>query len=363
MAITESIILEFPYVEGSSDYDNMTEGPQISECNKDLQLFHKMFQPVVYGVVLLVGLLGNGLLMAVLLRRLGSLRVTEIYLLHLALADLLLLFTFPFTLSQSMVGWVFGSFMCKAVGLLSFLNFLCGSLLLAFISFDRYLAIVRAVESMRARRPRGVHFTCASMWLLSLCLSAPNAVFMSVDTEHIANTTVTYCYFFSHGLHSNNWNLARRFITHLCFFLPLALMTYCYSAVVFTLCRTTRSRDKQGAIRLAMLITVVFCLSWLPYNLALLVNTLVDLDIISLSCESLAQLERATVVTESIGYSHCCINPLLYAFVGVRFRQDLLRLLGHWGCRWTPCLRAMRGERASNASFSEGAGTTNSSLI
>ena len=66
-----------------------------------------------------------------------------------------------------------------------------------------------------------------------------------------------------------------RLLTHvLCFFLPLGVMTYCYAAVAVTLHhsqRGQRSLEKEGAIRLAALVTAVFCLCWLPYNITMLV--------------------------------------------------------------------------------------------
>ncbi|KAG9341481.1 hypothetical protein JZ751_019292 [Albula glossodonta] len=384
--ITETAIIEALFSGDYYDY-NVTNSPiteggfLASECTGDLRFLQQVFQPLVYSVLLVAGLAGNGLLLMVLLRRRGRLRATEAYLLHLAVADLLLLITFPFALGQSLVGWVFGDFLCRALGLLNVLSFLCGSLLLACIGFDRYLAVVWAVRSVRGRRSRAVHLTCTAVWALALCLSAPNAVFLSVtdnrDREHNLDRDqqdgqhFLSCSFTSHGLHGNNWNLARRFITHLCFFVPLGLMGYCYAAVVGALRKSRqRGRDKQGAIRLAMLLTAVFCLWWLPYNLAILVRTLYELGALDKSCVAQDPLNAAIVVTESLGYSHCCINPLLYAFAGTRFRQDLARTLQKWGCRGPACLTALKNETSAlrGTSTSEGshlhpATSTSSSMI
>ncbi|MBN3307068.1 CXCR5 protein, partial [Amia calva] len=140
-------------------------------------------------------------------------------------------------------------------------------------------------------------------------------------------------------------------------------MSYCYSAVVITLSHSQRSLDKQGAIRLALLITAVFCLCWLPYNLVLLLDTLHDMNALSLdTCKSRDQMRQALMVTESLGYTHCCLNPLLYAFLGVRFRQDLCRLLASWGCPARACLSPQR-DLARKVSISEAGPTTSSTLI
>ncbi|KAM6973024.1 C-X-C chemokine receptor type 5 [Aplochiton taeniatus] len=296
-------------------------------------------------------------MLTVLLKRKGLLRITEIYLLHLALADLLLLFTFPFLLSQMAVGWVFGDFVCKLVGLLNRLNVLCGSLLLACIGFDRYLVIVHAVSSLQKRRPRTVHLTCFVLWLLCLALSAPNAAFLSVSELATTSPPRLSCSFHSLGIYSHNWLLTNRFLTHLlCFSLPLAVMGYCYTAIVITLCRSqsrSRSLEKQGAIRLAIVVTAVFCLCWLPFNLIMLVSTLLDLGIIpNMSCEVRARLKQSLVITESLGFAHCCLNPLLYAFVWVRFRRDLLQLFTGWGCGRV-CVPLLKTQEHRLSSLSE----------
>lgn len=349
-----------------SYYDeNTTEGPSdgiqyICEEKKDpLLLFHTVFQPLIFGVVFLIGLTGNGLLLIVLLKRRHNLRITEIYLLHLAVADLLLLFTFPFAVTQSIAGWLFGNFLCKLVGLANRLNLVCGCLLLACISFDRYLAIVHAIPSLQTRRPRTVHLTCGLLWLLCLLVTIPNLVFLSVEKDN--NSTRLSCYYNSHGIHGSNWKLTSHFITHLCFFLPLVIMGYCYTFVVITLRQSHRSLEKQGAIRLALLVTVVFCLCWLPYNLTILMNTLVDLEAMpKLSCPAQDTLDRAVIVTESIGFSHCCLNPILYAFIGVRFRRDLLQLLAKTKCLRV-CFSDVRINNLNRVSVTDAVTTTTSS--
>ncbi|XP_076850312.1 C-X-C chemokine receptor type 5 [Brachyhypopomus gauderio] len=331
--ITEPIVLTLPS-DYMFEYENMSESPVMEdhtcEGGEDvLQLYYGMVQPLVYSVVFLLGVVGNGLLLTVLLQRHAHLRITEIYLLHLAVADLLLLFCLPFAIAQVLGGWIFGDFLCKLVGLLNRLNLVCGSLLLACIGFDRYLAVVHAISSLGTRRPGVVHLTCALLWLFSLAVGVPNMAFLSVE----ANSPRQQCYFNSHGKHAFNWTIASRFLTHLlCFFLPLVVMGYCYAAVVITLRRTQQSLQKQGAVRLAMVVTGVFCLCWLPYNVALLLDTLVRLSVLpERSCRARSVLAQGLVLTESLGYMHSCLNPILYAFVGVRFRSDLLRLLAKWG--------------------------------
>lgn len=350
----------------SDDFGNDTDGNLTEDifldytCKNEedsVLLYHTVLWTTVYSMVFLLGLLGNGLMLMVLLKRRAHLRVTDIYLLHLALADLLLIFTLPFALTEVLAGWLFGDFLCKLVGLLNRLNLLCGSLLLAGIGFDRYLAIVHVVSSLQTRRPRTVHLVCAVLWVACLALTLPNSVFLSVKEN---NNTLQKCHFNSHGMHGYKWLMVNRMLTHLlCFLLPLVIMGYCYTAVVFTLHRCQQSLEKQGAIRLAMVVTLVFCLCWLPYNITLFVDTLVKLDILSQkTCESRSVLALGLTVTEGIGFIHCCLNPILYAFVGVRFRNELLRLLPK---PFRACGQMLCGRCFSKGSISDMATTTSTS--
>ncbi len=346
----------------TADPENYTDyGDNGTYCYDDEMgswTIRAVFQPVLYSFIFLLGVVGNGLMITILLRRRRLLRITEIYLLHLALADLMLLFTFPFSVADSATGWLFGEFLCKLMGLMKHLNLLCGSFLLACIGFDRYLAIVHAIPSMQSRRPRRVHLTCIILWLVCLGLSIPNIVFLSVDTR----TERASCFYHHYGIHANNWVLTSRVFDHLCFFLPLAVMSYCYTAVVVTLCKSQKSQAKQGAIRLALLVTLVFSFCWLPYNITLLITTMVDLEVILFECSAFVLLQPVLEVTKSLGFSHCCLNPFLYAFVGVRFRNELIQLLCKLGCSRV-CMPFIRAQGHSRPSISDGATTTSTILI
>ncbi|XP_070826671.1 C-X-C chemokine receptor type 5 [Chaetodon trifascialis] len=343
-----------------TDYVYPTDEPDY-QCSPEtgLQTFHAVLHTVLHSLVFLLGVAGNGLMITVLLRRRRLLRITEIYLLHLALADLMLLFTFPFTLVENATGWLLGNFLCKMMGMVKHLNLFCGSFLLACIGFDRYLAIVHAVTSMQSRRKRTVHVTCSLLWLVCLALSVPNVVFLTVSQER-TNSSQFSCFFHDFGIHASNWVLTIRVLHHVCFFLPLAVMSYCYTAVVVTLFKSQKNQAKKGAIRLALLITLVFCVCWLPYNITLLIQTMDDLEIIQYdTCDSRAQLQQALVVTEGMGFAHCCLNPFLYAFVGVRFRNELLHLLCKLGCTRV-CMPFIRAPGHSRTPSSDGITTTSS---
>ncbi|XP_078538344.1 C-X-C chemokine receptor type 5 [Lissotriton helveticus] len=295
-----------------------------------------------YLLVFIMGVAGNGLMLAILMRYQHARRLTENYLLHLAIADLLLLLTFPFAMVEVLAGWIFGEFLCRTVYSIHKVNFYSSSLLLGCISVDRYLAVVHAVHTYKRRNPASIHLTCLAVWLLCLLLAAPSLIMLEVsnvngvggriDANGSSNPSYNYsrCVY-SQFSYSSRWWHANRFVYHLVgFMVPLLVMSVCYAAIVRALCRS-KGFGKQKAVRVALVITSVFFLCWTPYNIVIFLDTLLELEAVQ-DCSLSQYLPGAIVVTEALGFLHCCLNPILYAFISVKFRQELVRVLGQMGC-------------------------------
>lgn len=90
---------------------------------------------VIYALVFLLSLLGNSLVMLVILYSRASCSVTDVYLLNLAMADLLFSLTLPIWATSKAKGWIFGTPLCKVVSLLKEFNFCSGILLLAALAW------------------------------------------------------------------------------------------------------------------------------------------------------------------------------------------------------------------------------------
>ncbi|XP_014350387.1 C-X-C chemokine receptor type 5 [Latimeria chalumnae] len=291
------------------------------------QLFRMVFMTFIYLTFFLLGVIGNGLAIATLIQYKQSRTITENYLLHLAMANLLLVLTFPFSAVDTIVGWVFGGFLCKTIHAIYKINFYCSSLLLGCISFDRYLAIVHAVEAYKRRKTKQVQFICMVIWVLCFLLSLPDIILMEVETT----TNRTSCSF-AQGITSSNWLLVMRFLYHVVgFFLPLAIMSYCYAMIIQTLCQSHRVK-KQRAIRVAITVTGVFFVCWTPFNICLFVETLIILKAVEKNCTLQTQLDNAIIVTEALGFMQSCLNPVMYTFIGVKFRNHLLKIFRDLRC-------------------------------
>lgn len=308
----------------------------------------KMFQTCAFCLIFVLGLAGNGLVIATFAAygcaRLRS--TTDIFLFHLALADLLLLLTLPLQAVDTHLGWVLPAALCKLTRATYAVNTYSGLLLLACISVDRYLVVARAREMLRLRRWMLAVGTAAAVgvWMVAALLSLPEILFSGVTEAG----SEKHCGL----LRSGGVKLAANGAIIAVFGLSLFVMVLCYSLIARVLCegeahRRGRQWRRQRTLRLMLCLVLVFLLLQLPYTVVL------SRAMAGRFCGPLPEY-----VTRTLAYARCAINPILYALVGVRFRSDVIQLLHDCGC---PCGLPAAPQRASSASPSSPAPTVLSS--
>ncbi|XP_041082124.1 C-X-C chemokine receptor type 3-like [Polyodon spathula] len=312
--------------------------------------FDRVFQPVLYSLVFVLGLLGNGLVIAVLLQFKRTWNVTDTFILHLALADSLLVITLPFWAAEAVHGWVFGTGFCKIVGATFKVNFYCGIFLLGCISLDRYLSIVHAVQMYSRRKPWAVQASCVTVWGICFLMSVPDLVFLEAMQDDRRDGRMECLHNYGIG-EAGKWRLFSRLLYHIAgFFLPSAVMVFCYTMILHTLGKS-QGLQKRKAMKVILALVVAFFVCWTPYNVVIFLDTLVSERAMESTCEMQNFLDIGKTVTSCLGYLHCCLNPVLYAFVGVKFRNNLLDVLSALGCNIKKNVRPV-GRRGSNWSES-----------
>ncbi|XP_074163747.1 C-X-C chemokine receptor type 2 [Sminthopsis crassicaudata] len=295
-------------------------------CTPEGWSLNKYFVIIIYILVFLLSLLGNSLVMLVILYNRLNRSVTDIYLLNLAIADLLFALSLPIWAASKVQGWIYGTPLCKLVSLLKEVNFYSGILLLACISVDRYLAIVHATRALTQKR-HWVKFICMGIWGLSLLLSMPILLFR----EKLESKDYGYVCYENIGKSTDKWRLVLRILPQsFGFVLPLLVMLFCYGFTLRTLFEAHMGQ-KHRAMRVIFAVVLVFLLCWLPYNLVLVTDTLLRTHLIEDSCARREAIEQAMNATEVLGFLHSCLNPIIYAFIGHKFRYSFLKILAAHG--------------------------------
>lgn len=313
-------------------YDNyndtyLEDFTTVTPCISSVQAVNGIWVVTGYVTVFFLGVVGNSVVMFAVYTMKKQRTSTDIYLMQLAIADLLFSLTLPFwAVYVHKSNWVFGTFLCKLLSGVHEVAFYSCVFLLACISIDRYMAIVKATQFLSKQNHvmRGV---CVLVWLMAILLSLP----IMVQREALKLQNSTHCYENVTAEMMDNWRLGLQVIRHvLGFFFPLTVMTVCYSYMIGTLFHS-RNNQKRKAMKVILCVVFAFVICWLPNNLAVFMDMLLRGGFISDTCQNRAKLQVALQVTETLAFMHCAINPILYAFVGKKFRNHLLKLLSKKG--------------------------------
>ncbi|KAL0597803.1 C-C chemokine receptor type 7 [Plecturocebus cupreus] len=344
--------------EVTDDYigDNTTVDYTLFEtlCSKrDVRNFKAWFLPVMYSFICFVGLLGNGLVVLtyIYFKRLKT--MTDTYLLNLAIADILFLLTLPFWAYSAAKSWAFGVHLCKLIFGIYKISFFSGMLLLLCISIDRYVAIVQAVSAHRhrARVLLISKLSCVGIWILATVLSIPEVLYSGLQRS--SSEQAMRCSLITERVEAFITIQVAQMVIG--FLVPLLAMSFCYLVIIRTLLQA-RNFERNKAIKVIIAVVVVFIVFQLPYNGVVLAQTVANFNITSSSCELSKQLNIAYDITYSLACVRCCVNPFLYAFIGVKFRNDLFKLFKDLGClsqeqlrQWSSCRHARRSSMSVEA--------------
>lgn len=96
-----------------------------------------------------------------------------------------------------------------------------------------------------------------------------------------------------------------------------------------------QNSKRHRAIRVIIAVVLVFLACQIPHNVVLLV-TAANLGKVNRSCHSEKLMRYTESLTEVLAFLHCCLNPVLYAFIGQKFRNYFLKIMKDLWCMRRP---------------------------
>ncbi|XP_012677581.2 LOW QUALITY PROTEIN: apelin receptor B-like [Clupea harengus] len=293
--------------------------------------------PMLYMIIFMLGLSGNGVVIFTVWRAQGKRRAADIYIGNLALADLTFVVTLPLWAVYTALGyhWPFGEALCKLSSYVVLLNMYASVFCLTCLSFDRYLAIVHSLTSSQLRTRGHMHASLAIIWLLSGLLAAPTLVFRTTRQEQNTTTCIMDFSLVAGGNESTQalWIAGLGISSSvLGFLLPLLAMMVCYGFIGCTVTRhfnSLRKEDKRKRrlLKIITILVVVFGACWTPFHVVKSMDSLSYLGLAPSSCTFLSFLLLAHPYSTCLAYVNSCLNPFLYAFFDQRFRSQCYFLL------------------------------------
>lgn len=301
-------------------------------CEKgEVVKFGSIAVPAFFSVVIALSLAGNILVLVILALYENLKSLTNIFILNLAISDLVFTTGLPFWAIYHIWGWLFSETVCKVVTFVFFTGFYSSILFLTIMTIYRYLAVVHPLSDLSAHKLSTGVFVSVLLWMISIGAAMPSLLYSSlVSIPH-------------KGKHSQGceykaplWKSISISQQNIFFLATFAVMAFCYIRILGKI-RRTRSHTKNRAVKLVFCIVAAFFLGWVPYNLVIFLRILEDNLVAPFdNCEASIHLDYAFYVCRLIAFSHCCLNPVFYVFVGVKFRRHFKSILHQMCIRQSP---------------------------
>ncbi|XP_077099582.1 neuropeptide FF receptor 1 like 1 [Siphateles boraxobius] len=291
-----------------------------------------------YLVVLLLCVVGNGLVCLVIIRNRNMRSVTNLFILNLAISDLLVgVFCVPTTLIDSLIsGWPFGQVTCTLSNLIQGMSVSASVFTLVAIAVDRFTGIVFPFH--HRLRPVTALFAIIFIWLLAFAIICPSAATLTVihlDDIYMVQDNQIYPLFVCF----EDWPRAdmRRVYTTVIFIhvylAPLGLISIMYGCIAAKLSNNlrenrTRSRRRIKVIKMLIMVAVLFMVSWLPLWTLMLLTDYQDLDRQQIDFLS----SYLFPVAHWLAFFNSGVNPIIYGFFNENFRRGFQTAMACGSC-------------------------------
>lgn len=274
-------------------------------------------------IMCLVGVIGNVytlIIMNTSVRVTGSMYV---YIVNLALADLLYLSTIPFVVwTYFAKDWYFGDIGCRVLFSLDLVTMHASIFILTIMSTERYLAVVNPLDTFgRSRRYRRA-VSCL-VWLFSFILALPTMIMIDLKKDVHNGVEKRMCH--------PTWQMTayRVYLTILfntCILAPGLIIGYLYLKLARTYwlsqtsifpSREMKKCPKQKVLYMIFSIVLTYWACFLPFWLW---------QLLSIYYYAHGGLASSTVVyinfvVTCLAYSNSCINPFLYTLLTRNYQE------------------------------------------
>ncbi|KAM4820482.1 G-protein coupled estrogen receptor 1 isoform 1-T2 [Thomomys bottae] len=293
---------------------------QTGELSEHQQYAIALFLSCLYTIFLFpIGFVGNILILVVNISFRDKMTIPDLYFINLAAADLILVADSLIEVFNLDEQYYDIAVLCTFMSLFLQINMYSSVFFLTWMSFDRYIALAKAMRSSLFRTKHHARLSCGLIWMASI--SATLVPFTAVHLQH----TEDVCFCFA-DVREVQW-----LEITLGFIIPFAIIGLCYSLIVRVLVKAHKHRGlrprRQKALRMIFAVVLVFFICWLPENVFISVHLLQRTQPGAAPCKQ--SFRHAYPLTGHIvnlaAFSNSCLNPLIYSFLGETFR-DKLRL-------------------------------------
>ncbi|KAM9719418.1 chemokine XC receptor 1 isoform 1-T2 [Menidia menidia] len=308
-------------------YDNEYED---DSCNKtDVIEFGAVLTPVFFSTVIIFSFFGNILVLIILVKYENIRSITNALILNLAISDLFFTTALPFWAHYHIYGWTMGETACRIINLIFYIGYCSSSFLLVLMTAHRYVAVMSPLSDIVSTTGLSSIIVSVSVWVISILVALPACI----HTKVIEDIKPNYC-----GFVKSQWKLWEVYQQNALFILSSVVFIFCYSQILCKLLRRNPQRRRHKTLKLIFILIIVFFFGWAPYNIVIFLRSAFEKqqsfptsESRKDMCETSKRLDYALYISRLLAFSHCCLNPVFYVFVGVKFKTHLKKMLRNWG--------------------------------
>lgn len=321
--LTINSTLQQQQQQSISSNRQQTNNQCVHPGNRMIEVITKIITPILFSIIIVVGLVGNIVVMLVILedrKTERELTPTNLLILDLSLADLsFIIFCIPFTGWDYSVGhWVFGLLWCKFNQYLIVVCALSSIYTLVLMSVDRFMAIVYPIECISYRTSKNTLYAIYIKWIVILLMASPTIQMHGLIDLPLGPDQYT-CRFLTDQFNPLHFQIIF-FITSYLF--PLILIFCLYFSLLNKLWFGSKPHGHKESLKmleskkkvtwLVAGIVIVFALCWCPIQVMLILMRLKSHKIT-------ATYVAIQVFAHTLGYMNSCVNPIVYAFASETF--------------------------------------------
>ncbi|XP_046731902.1 G-protein coupled receptor 55 isoform X2 [Silurus meridionalis] len=294
-----------------------------SNCSfEDVDALMRPLELVIYVPIFLLGIVLNVSALWVFCFVFKKWTESTIYMINLAIMDVLLLLQLPFKMHATNNKWLANKkHLCSFLESLYFMAMYGSIYIIMCISVDRYLGICHPFYAKSLRSKKSARIVCLVIWVLVIVVTTP------VYTFHEDIQETFHCF---HGFSNKGWNLWLIVCLEVFGFLLPAFVLICCSVKSIRTLRNpkfTFTPGRQAGVRIIHSSLCAFLVPFTPCHIAIFFQYLVRSSTIT-ECDAQQRISLFLQLSMSLANITCFLDAIFYYFVAkeVRAGKDTIRM-------------------------------------
>ncbi|XP_062983520.1 N-arachidonyl glycine receptor [Elgaria multicarinata webbii] len=275
---------------------------------------------VFYSFIFTIGLLVNVTALWVFSCTTKKRTTITIYMMNVALLDLFFIFSLPFRLHYyGKRSWFFGDIFCRVLSAFTVFYPSIALWLLAFISVDRYLAVVQPKHAKELKNTAKALIACTGLWIMTLVTTSP-LMLLHPDPDKTSNFTT--CIKMMDIIYLTEVNVLNFSRLVFFFLVPLFIMIGCYLIIIYSLIRGRTSKlkpkAKERSIRIIVTLIIQVLVCFVPFHICFVFLMLQDVHV---------NYNPWGAFTTFLMNLSTCLDVILYYLVSKQFQARVISVM------------------------------------